>query len=80
MAQSCVKEEKNQTPGPIKVDEALKAVLRAIDYLPSEEVKLTDAVIPDGAAFDAVDGSSRRHLGAKMIVVEVTIERGADHE
>jgi hypothetical protein len=27
-----------------------------------------------------VDGSSRRHLGAKMIVVEVTIERGADHE
>ena len=32
------------------------------------------------AACDAVDGSSRRHLGAKMVAVEATIERGADHE
>jgi hypothetical protein len=29
---------------------------------------------------DAVDGSSRRHLGAKMVAVEATIERGADYE
>jgi hypothetical protein len=27
-----------------------------------------------------VDGSSRRHLGAKMVAVEAIIERGADHE
>jgi hypothetical protein len=29
---------------------------------------------------DAVDGSSPRHLGAMMVAVEATIERGADHE
>jgi hypothetical protein len=32
------------------------------------------------AAVDAVDGSSRRHLGAKMLAVEAIIEKGADHE
>ena len=35
---------------------------------------------PPTVGFDAVDGSSRRHLGAKMVAVEATIERGADHE
>ena len=32
------------------------------------------------SAVDAVDGSSHRHLGAKMVAFEETIEREADHD
>ena len=35
---------------------------------------------PATTGVDAVDGSSRRHLGANMVAVEATIERGTDHE